>query len=92
MRKPVIAGIVFLVAFIAVLLFSTFSLMRGRVTVQVCMSYEGRTNCGVASGRSRDAAMRAAVTNACALISGGVTGSQQCESSKPVSVKWLNDK
>jgi hypothetical protein len=91
-RKPVLAGIIFIVAFLAILLYSTLSMTRGRMRVEVCMEFNGRTNCGVASAKSRDAAMRTAITNACALISGGVTDSQQCESSKPVSVKWLDGK
>jgi hypothetical protein len=53
------------------------------------MQFDGRTNCRVASAATEDAALRTAVTNACALISSGVTDSQQCERSTPVSVKWL---
>ena len=89
-RKPVLAGIVFVLVFIAILVLSTLSLMRGRRRVEVCMQFNGRTNCRVASAASKDAALRTAITNACALISGGVTDSQQCESSTPVSVKWLD--
>jgi hypothetical protein len=35
--------------------------------------------------------MRAAISNACATISGGVTGTMQCESSQPASVRWLRE-
>ena len=90
MRKPVLAGIIFLIVFLAVLLYSTISLMRNRHRVEVCMQFGGRTDCRVASGATKEDALRTAVTNACALISGGVTDSQQCEHSPPVSVKWLD--
>lgn len=89
MRKPVIAGIVFVIVFLAVLLVTTLNLTRNRHRVEVCMQFQGQTNCRVASGASEDNAMRAAITNACALIASGVTDSQQCERSTPVSVKWL---
>ena len=89
MRKPVLAGIFFVAVFIAVLVYSTLSLMRSRHRVEVCMQFEGRTTCRIASAESQDNAMRAAITNACALISSGVTDSQQCEHSPPISVKWL---
>ena len=89
MRKPVLAGIFFVAVFIVVLLYSTFSLMRSRHRVEVCMEFAGRTSCRIASAETQDNAMRAAITNACALISSGVTDSQQCEHSTPVSVKWL---
>ena len=88
MKTPILAGIIFVAVFVAVLLYSTISLARNRYTVEVCMQYEGRTNCSVSSGRSRDTALRAATTSACAVIAGGVTGSQQCEHAQPVSVKW----
>ena len=89
MKKPVLAGIIFVLVFIAVLLYSTLSLTRNRYRVEVCMQYQGRSNCSVSSGASRNTALRSATTSACALISGGITGSQQCENSQPVSVKWL---
>ncbi len=88
-RKPVLAAIVFLIVFLGVLLYSTISLTRNRRRVEVCMQFAGRTDCRVASAATEDDALRAAITNACALISGGVTDSQQCEHSTPVSVKWL---
>jgi hypothetical protein len=88
-KKPVLAAIVFLIVFLGVLLYSTLRLTRNRHRVEVCMQFNGRTDCRVASGTTQDDAMRAAVNNACALISGGVTDSQQCEHSTPVSVKWL---
>jgi hypothetical protein len=89
-KKPVIAGIIFVAVFLAVLLYSTLSLTRSRHRVEVCMQFDGRTNCRVASGQTKDLALRAAIQNACALIAGGVTDSQACERSTPLSVKWLD--
>lgn len=85
MNKTTVIGIIFALVVIAVILYSSFSMAQ--VTVKVCMSFEGRTNCASASGATRDLAMRAAVTTACAPISGGVTGTIACEGSKPVSVE-----
>ena len=90
-KKPVLAGILFLAIFLAVLFYSTISLTRNRFRVDVCMEFRGQTNCRVASGATQESALRTAITNACALISGGVTDSQQCERSTPVSVKWLDE-
>ena len=89
-RKPVIAGAIFLAIFLIVLFYSTVSLTRNRFRVEVCMEFRGQTNCRVASGATQESALRTAITNACALISGGVTDSQQCERSTPLSVKWLD--
>jgi hypothetical protein len=89
LKRPVFAGIIFLIVFLAVLVYSTLSLTRHRHRVEVCMQFGGRTSCRIASGATEENALRAAVTNACAFISSGVTDSQQCERSTPVSVKWL---
>ena len=89
MKRPVVAGIIFLIVFLAVLVYSTLSLTRNRHRVEVCMQFDGRNSCRIASGATESDALRAAVTNACALIASGVTESQQCEHSTPVSVKWL---
>lgn len=88
-KKPVLAGIVFVIVFLIVLFYSTISLTRSRFRVEVCMQFNGQVNCRVASGATQDAAMRTAVSNACALIASGMTDSQQCERSTPVSVRWL---
>jgi hypothetical protein len=88
MRKPVLAGVVFLLVFIAVLLYSTLSLTRNRERVEVCMEYDGRMQCATGSGATRESALRGATTASCAQISSGVTGSQQCEHSTPVRVTW----
>jgi len=89
LKRPVLAGIIFLIVFLAVLVYSTLSLTRNRHRVEVCMQFDGRNSCRIASGATENDALRTGVTNACALIASGVTESQQCEHSTPVSVKWL---
>jgi hypothetical protein len=44
----------------------------------------------VASGTTREQAVRTATDNACALIASGMTESMACTSAPPVSVKWLD--
>lgn len=75
------------VAFLALLLYSTLSGPRYRV--EVCMAFQSRTACKTVSGKSEEAAMRGAVTNACADIVSGVTETMRCEQGPPQSVKWL---
>lgn len=56
---------------------------------RVCMSFKGGSDCRTASAANRQEALRTAITNACAQLSGGVVESNQCETSPPVSVEWL---
>ena len=86
MRKPALFGVIFVAIVLAVIVYSTLNLAKFKV--EVCMQYNGATNCRTASGSTRDETMRAAVNNACATIASGVTESQQCERSEPVNVHW----
>ncbi|HNY41310.1 MAG TPA: hypothetical protein PKJ41_12985 [Bryobacteraceae bacterium] len=64
------------------------SLRQNRV--EVCMAFEGRQQCSTASGASKQEAARTATDAACALISSGVTGTQACARTQPLSVRWLD--
>lgn len=89
-RKAVviIVGIVFL--FVGLVLYSTMSGKNYRV--EVCMEFGGRTSCRIARGETQQEALRTATSNACTLISSGMTDSIACEHSQPVKVTWLSEK
>ena len=71
MNKTTLAVVLFIVIFLGLLGWSTFHGPRYRV--RVCMAYKGQSSCKTVSGKSRDAALRGAVDNACADIASGVT-------------------
>ena len=87
MRKPVLAGILVAAAILAIIIYSSLDLVRNRV--EVCMEWNGRTNCKIASGSTSEFATRTALTNACAEMVSGVTDTLACERKNPVSVKVL---
>lgn len=87
MKKPVIIGILFFLAVMAVIVYSTMNLARYRV--EVCMEFQGRSSCRTTSGSTREFALRTALQNACAGIASGVTDSIACERSEPTKVTWL---
>jgi hypothetical protein len=89
MKKPVVLGIVFGAVVLAVIVWSSFNMSQ--VRIKACMQYDGRTNCATASGSTREFATRAAISTACATISGGVTGTIGCEGSKPVSIEEIEN-
>ena len=88
MSKTVIIGVIFVVAIIGFLIYSSMGIAKYRV--EVCVAFNGRTSCRTASADSQDHAQRSAQSNACALIASGVTDTMQCERSTPQSVRWLN--
>ena len=77
---------VLLIAFLALVAYSTLSGPRYRV--EVCMAVESRSACKTVVGKSEQAALRGAITNACADIVSGVTETMRCEQQQPQSVKW----
>lgn len=90
MNKTVLIGIVFVIAVVAVLIYSSMNVAHYRV--EVCVNFQGRTECRTASADTQDHALRSAQSNACALIASGVTDTMQCERANPSSVKWLDNK
>jgi len=87
MKKPVLVGILIVVAILGVIVYSSLNLARYRV--EVCMAYNGQSNCRTASGSSEEFALRSARSNACAGIASGVTETIGCEGTAPAKVTWL---
>lgn len=85
-RLKLVVAIGFLLL-LGVLLYSTLSLSK--VTVEVCIEFRGRTNCGTAAGTTEEEAIRTATTNACALIASGMTDSMACARGTPVSIRRI---
>jgi len=87
MKKPVVAGIIFVLIVLDVIVYSSFNLAKHRV--EVCINFNGRTNCKTASAATEEFALQAAVTNACGEIAFGVTETVACEHTPPVKVTRL---
>lgn len=86
--RNTILGLVAAVLFIAVLVY--LSLGQKQKRVEVCVEFQGRTNCRTASGPTEEQAIRTATDNACATISNGMTESMTCGRTPPTTVKLLN--
>ena len=86
MKKTVWIAIAFVVAVVGLVISTTFQ--GERVRVEVCMVFKGNRDCRSAQAANRQEALRTAVTNACAQLSGGVTESMQCENTPPESINW----
>jgi hypothetical protein len=85
-KKTVWIAIAFCVLVVGFVVFSTLG--GERVHCQVCMVFKGQRDCRTASARTRESALRTAISQACAQLSGGVTETNQCEGTPPESVDW----
>ena len=86
--RPALAGIVFVVAVLAVIAYMSVNLARHGIRAEVCMDFNGRSNCKTVSGDSREHVIQTGVSNACADIVSGVTETIQCEHTAPKSITW----
>ncbi len=84
MSNPIRLAIVVIAIVFGLLVY--FSMNLNQHTFEVCMEFNGRTNCATASGTTEQEAIRTATDTACAIISFGMTESIQCSRVKPLSV------
>jgi hypothetical protein len=85
-KTSVWLGILFVAIVVGFVVYSTIS--TGRIRCEVCITFQGRQSCRTASASTRELALRTATENACAIISSGVTDSNQCHNTPPDSVRW----
>lgn len=86
MSKTTLVSILFLLAVLGALVYSTMDLQG--YSCEVCITFNGRTNCAKASGTSREEAQRTATDTACAPITGGMSETIACSNTPPDSVNW----
>ncbi len=87
MSRTAILGVLFVLAVLGVIVYSSMNLAQFRV--EVCITFRGQSQCRTAAADSEEHALRTATSNACALIASGVTDSMACERSMPTKVTWL---
>jgi hypothetical protein len=71
-------------AFVAALVYAT--LAETGVECEVCVEFNGRSACRTGTASDRTGAVRGAISNACKVLSSGVTQSIACDQTRPQSV------
>ena len=84
MSKPTLVALLFGLAVLGVLIYSTLGL--GQYSCEVCVTYRGQKNCATSSAPTEEEAIRTATDVACAPISSGMTESIQCSNTPPDSI------
>jgi hypothetical protein len=67
--------------FLAGMLFATFG--QGNAECEVCVDFNGRSDCRTVTAPDRDQAIQQATATACTTISSGVTESMKCNRTPP---------
>ncbi len=84
----VLLGIAGFALFLGIMTYSMLGNRKHRV--EVCVTYNGRSSCRVASGSTKEEAVRTATDNACALVASGMTDTMSCSHQTPTSIKALD--
>lgn len=87
MKRPVLLGVIFLLAVLGVIVYSSMNMSTNRV--EACITFKGQLVCRTASGASEEFALRTAISNACAGLASGVTETMACEGAPPTRVTKL---
>jgi len=82
LRFTWVLGLV-LVLFMALVVYRSFYVAGFRCAV--CIAFGGRSECRTVEGQTEREALMGATTNACALLSSGVTDTIACERTAPTS-------
>ena len=85
MSKTTFLSLLFGLLVLGLLIYSTVGLQQ--YSCEVCVTYDGVTNCSIARAPTSKEATRTATDVACAPISSGMTESIQCSNTIPDSVE-----
>jgi hypothetical protein len=81
MRKGTLAALVLLPPIIALVIYNSFQVSEFQCTV--CIEFEGRKECRTVTGQTETEGLQSATTNACALLTSGMTESIRCSHTPP---------
>ncbi|HVW83974.1 MAG TPA: hypothetical protein VHB50_04815 [Bryobacteraceae bacterium] len=84
-KWPVIAGIIFIVGFIAAMVLTSSG--NAKYRCEVCMTFDGRTVCRNGAATTQMEAQRIATEGACSDLTSGMNNLEQCRNS-PAKVTW----
>lgn len=87
MKKPVLAGILFVLVVLGIMVYYSLGLSNSRV--EVCIEFKGRSSCKIARAETQQEAIRRAVDNACGELASGVTETLACGRTEPSKINVL---
>ena len=90
MKKSVLVAIVFIGVVVAAILYTSLGGSNSKYRVEICITFNGRTECRTARASTHNEALRTATDNACSLMAGGQSEFERCRNTPPTSQKWLS--
>jgi hypothetical protein len=89
-KSSVLAAVLFVAAVLAVILYTSFSGSNSKYRVEICITFNGRTECRTARAATHNEALRMAADTACTMMASGQSEFERCRNTRPTSEKWLS--
>jgi hypothetical protein len=90
-KKSLIATIVFFIVIVlGTILYTSLGGSNSKYRVEICITFQGHTDCRTARASTHDEALRTATDNACALMASGQSEFERCRNTPPTTEKWLS--
>jgi hypothetical protein len=90
MKKSVLAAVIFVAIVLGAILYTSLGGSNSKYRVQICIAFQGRTECRTARAATHDEALRTATDNACSLMASGQSEFERCRNTPPTTEKWLS--
>ncbi|MBI4516066.1 MAG: hypothetical protein HY699_09665 [Deltaproteobacteria bacterium] len=87
LRKTTVAAMVLLPVVIAIVIYNSFQVSEFQCTV--CLEFDGRAACRTVTGQTEAEGLQSATTNACALLTSGMTDSIRCGRTPPKKAECI---
>jgi hypothetical protein len=84
-KGRVIAAIVSVVALVAILIYGSLGTVQAQC--ELCVEFNGQTECRQGSGADQEEAKRAAQKAACAVMASGMAASVNCSRVPPTNIR-----
>ncbi len=85
--KAWLLGALVALALLSLLIFSSLNLAKYKA--EVCVTFNGMTQCRTAAGATEEYVIRAATSDACSTMASGVTQSMACEQASAPVIHWI---
>lgn len=90
MKKSVLVAVFFIAVVIGAILYTSLGGDNSKYRVEICITFQGRTECRTARASTHNEALRTATDNACSLMAGGQSEFERCRNTRPSKETWLS--
>jgi hypothetical protein len=90
MKKSLVVTLLFAAILLGALLYTSLGSSNSKYRVEICIAFQGHTECRTARAATHNEALRTATDNACTLMASGQSEFERCRNTPPTSEKWLS--